>query len=113
MKVIYLLFAFLFLLGSCSTPKKAPAKPVTTITRADVINGGTSYSNAVLLQVKTERAGMDEEYRWLRNLYPGYGMVRRSRVKRSSRSYDIIRIKTRDGVLKDIYFDATSFSRGR
>lgn len=114
MRITSLLFILLFLFGSCSSSKKAPAKaPATTVTRADVLNGGTSFSNAVVLKVTTEREGMDEEYRWLRNLYPGYTLVRRSAAKRSSRNYDIIRIRTKEGHLKDIYFDSTSFAGRR
>ncbi|RYZ44904.1 MAG: hypothetical protein EOP49_26250 [Sphingobacteriales bacterium] len=111
MKILTVLICLVILFASCSSPKKAPAKPVTTVTKTDVLNGGTSYRNAVVLQVTTEREGVDEEYRWLRNLYPGYTLIRRSEVKRSPRYYHIIRIKTREGHLKDIYFDSTSFSR--
>lgn len=110
MKIISLLFLLIFLFGSCSSPKKAPAKASPTVTRADLLNGGTSFSNAVVLKVTTEKDGIDEEYRWLRNLYPGYTLVRRSKVKRSPRHYDIIRIRTKEGHLKDIYFDSTSFA---
>jgi|SRR6218665_491624 len=113
MKITCLFLVLIFLLGSCSSPKKTPAKASPTVTRADVLNGGTSFSNAVLLKVTTEREGMDEEYRWLRNLYPGYSLVRRSSVRKPPRYYDIIRIRTRDGHLKDIYFDSTSFSGKR
>ena len=110
MKTASFLFVLIFLLGSCSPPKKVPAKASPTVTPADVLNGGTSFNNAVVLRVTTEREGKDEEYRWLRNLYPGYALVRRSEVRRSSRHYDIVRIKTREGHLKDVYFDSTSFS---
>lgn len=111
MKITGLLLVFIILFAACSSPKKAPVKASTTVTRADVLNGGTSFSNAVVLGVTTEREGTDEEYRWLRNLYPGYAMLRKTQVKRSSRYYDIIRIKTKDGHLKDIYFDTTSFAK--
>ena len=59
--------------------------------------------------VENERAGLDEEYKWLSNNYPGYAMIRRTQVKRSSKHYDIIRIKTQQGQVKDIYFDSTRF----
>ncbi|MBO9660921.1 MAG: hypothetical protein J7527_19010 [Chitinophagaceae bacterium] len=113
MKKIGFLFSLVILLASCSSPKKTPAKPVTTITRADVLNGGTSFSNAVVLKVTTDREGKDEEYKWLKNLYPGYSLVKRSEVKRTPKSYDIIRIRTKEGHLKDVYFDTTSFAGKR
>lgn len=113
MKVTSLLFLFIFVLASCSAPKKAPVKASPTVTRADLLNGGTSFSNAVVLKVTTESEGKEEEYRWLKNLYPGYTLVKRSEAKRPPRSYDIVRIRTKTGHLKDIYFDTTSFARGK
>lgn len=113
MKITAFFFLLIIFSSSCSSPKKVAPKPSTTVTKTDLLNGGTSFSNAVVFRVTTERDGMDEEYRWLRNLYPGYSLVRRSSVKRSSKSYDIVRIKTREGHLKDIYFDSTSFAGRR
>ncbi|MET0466360.1 MAG: hypothetical protein ABW007_24600 [Chitinophagaceae bacterium] len=113
MKIAHTLFVLLVIFASCSTPKKAPVKAAPTVTRADLLNGGTSFSNAVMLKVTTEREGKDEEYKWLKNLYPGYSLVKRSEVQRASRHYDIVRIKTKEGHLKDIYFDSTSFAGRR
>ena len=111
MKWMTSLFILLVFSAACSSPKKVPAAVSPTVTREDRLNGGVSFSDAVLLRVTNERDGLDEEYRWLKNLYPGYSLVRRSSVKRSARHYDIIRIRTREGVLKDIYFDSTSFAK--
>ena len=110
MKTVNLLFVFVSLICACSTPKKTTAKSASpTVSPADVLIGGTSFSDAVVIMVESERAGLDEEYKWLSINYPGYALIRRSHVKRSSRHYDIIRIKTKQGDLKDIYFDSTSF----
>lgn len=111
MKTVNLLFVVIFIfLGACSSPKKTtPKGALPTPTRTDILRGGTSFSNAVVIMVETERAGLNEEYKWLANNYPGYALVRRTHVKRSSRHYDIIRIKTQQGQVKDIYFDSTRF----
>jgi len=96
---------------ACSSPKKTSTKSdVPTITRADKLVGGTSFSDPVVIMVQTERAGLDEEYKWLSIDYPGYSLIRRTHEIRSSRHYDIVRIKTKQGQLKDIYFDSTCFS---
>lgn len=110
MRAIILLFITMVLFGACSPAKKTPPKSTSPpVTRADLLKGGTSFDNAIVIRVETERAGLDEEYKWLANSYPGYALVRRSHVVRSSRHYDIVRIRTKDRQVKDIYFDSTSF----
>ncbi|HKZ66413.1 MAG TPA: hypothetical protein VJ111_08670 [Chitinophagaceae bacterium] len=110
MKTINLLFAVIILFGACSSPKKTTTKSASpAVTRTDVLRGGTSFSNAVVIMLENERAGLDEEYKWLANNFPGYALIRRTHVKRSSRHYDIVRIKTKQGQVKDIYFDSTRF----
>jgi hypothetical protein len=110
MKIANLLFLLIILFGACSSPKKTSVKcDAPVVTHTDVLRGGTSFSNAVIIKVESERAGLDEEYKWLSNNYPGYSMIRRTHVGRSSRHYDIIRIKTRERQVKDIYFDSTGF----
>lgn len=111
MKTVNFLFAVIIIFfGACSSPKKTTTKGASpTVTRTDVLRGGTSFSNAVVIMVESERAGLDEEYKWLANNYPGYGLVRRTHVTNSSKHYDIVRIKTKQGQVKDIYFDSTRF----
>jgi len=109
MKTINLLFVVIILLGACSSPKKTTKGVSPTVTRTDILVGGTSFSNAIVIMVENERAGLNEEYKWLSINYPGYALIRRIHIKRSSRHYDIVRIKTKEGQVKDIYFDSTRF----
>ena len=110
MKSVFVFFIVVIVAVACSSPKKTPAKADSpTVTHSDVLNGGTSFSNPVVIMVQDERTGLDEEYKWLSINYPGYSLVRRTHVTRSSKQYDIVRIKTRQGHLKDIYFDSTRF----
>ena len=110
MKAVNLLFVVIILLGACASPKKTTTKNASpAVTRTDLLRGGTSFSNAVVIMVESKREGLKEEYKWLSNNYSGYGLIRRTHVKRSLRHYDIIRIKTQDGQVKDIYFDSTGF----
>jgi hypothetical protein len=105
------LFIFIIVAVACSSPKKTSSKSESpTITAADKLIGGTSFSDPVVIMVQDERTGLDEEYKWLSINYPGYTLIRRTQATRSSRHYDIVRIKTRQGHLKDIYFDSTRFS---
>ena len=111
MKTVNLLFAVtIALLWACSSPKKATTKPALPApTRTDILRGGTSFSNAIVIMVESEREGLSEEYKWLANNYPGYALIRRTHIERSSKHYDIIRIKTKQGQVKNIYFDSTRF----
>jgi hypothetical protein len=110
MKTVNLLLAVIILLGACASPKKTTTKgALPTVTRADVLRGGTSFSNAVVIMVGSEKAGLSEEYKWLSNNYLGYALIRKTHVERASKHYDIIRIKTQRGHVKDIYFDSTRF----
>lgn len=110
MKTIHLLFIVTILFGSCSSPKKTTTKnPPPAETPADKLRGGSSFTSAVVIMVQTERAGLEEEYKWLRSNFPGYALIRRRHVERSSKHYDVVRIKTKQGQVKDIYFDSTRF----
>ena len=110
MKTVNLLFVVIILLGACASPKKTTTKDASpAVSRTDLLRGGTSFSNSVVIMVESEKEGLNEEYKWLSNNYPGYGLIRKTNVKRSSRHYDIIRIKTQQGQVKDIYFDGTRF----
>jgi len=110
MKITTFLLILGPILAACSSPKKAPArKAPPAISREDILRGGTSYGNPVVIGVKTERVGLDEEYKWLSNTYPGYTVIKRRHEKKSPKHYDIIRIRTKQGQVKDVYFDSTSF----
>ena len=110
MKTAGALFIVIIVAVACSSPKKTATKAdLPTVTRADKLVGGTSFSDPVVIMVQNESAGLDEEYKWLSINYPGYSLVRRTHEIRTSRHYDIVRIKTKQGHLKDIYFDSTRF----
>src|SRR5687768_11548946 len=72
MKTVNLLFVVIIIfLGACSSPKKTTTKAtLPKATRAEILRGGTSFSNAVVIMVENERTGLNEEYKWLANNYP-------------------------------------------
>jgi hypothetical protein len=112
MKTNTLFLILVIFLGACSSSKKTTATkkvPSVTITQADVFKGGTSFENAVIMKVEREGAGVQEEYKWLAENYPGYANIKQSHISRGNRHYDIFRIRAKNGQLKDIYFDITSF----
>lgn len=112
MKAIHLCLVLPFLLAACSSSKKTTtANKVSThtVTRSDVLKGGTSFENAIVIKVEKESAGVGEEYKWLSESYPGYSTIRKTQTANGKKHYDIIKIKTREGWEKEIYFDTTSF----
>jgi len=112
MKSIILFFVFVILLAACSSSKKtASAKKVSShkVTRSDVLKGGTSFENAIVIKVQNESTGVEEEYKWLALSYPGYSTIRKTQTSRDKKQYDIITFRTRDGIEKNAYFDITSF----
>ena len=109
-KTISALFIICILAVACSTAKKpTPGRNRPAISREDMLKGGTSFNNPVVILQLSEREMLDEEYKWLSNNYPGYALGRRSHTVRSSKHYDIVRIKTRQGQVRDIYFDCTKY----
>ena len=108
---IFSLFFSIILLTSCTETKKTTAAkaPANKVTSTDILKGGTSFENAVVIRVQTESAGVAEEFKWLGQSYPGYSMIRKVHTSRGSKHYDIITFRTRDGKEKTAYFDITSF----
>jgi len=70
---------------------------------------GSAYSNAIFIEEKTEQKGVDAEYVWLGNHYPGYKVKSQSLNYNEGKPYDIINITTADGKSKSIYFDISNF----
>ncbi|MFI5130444.1 MAG: hypothetical protein ACHQFX_10655 [Chitinophagales bacterium] len=106
------LFPFLIILAACSSPKKSTAvkEPSSNkITKTDLLKGGTSFENAIVIKVQTESAGVAEEFKWLAQSYPGYSTIRKTQTVRGGKHYDIITFRTKDGAEKNAYFDTSSF----
>ena len=82
---------------------------MTTVTATDRLKGGTSFDDAIVIRVKTEKAGIQEEFRWLRESYPGYALIRKSRVSHGGRQFDLIWFRTRAGVEKQPILTWTGF----
>ncbi|MDZ4758934.1 MAG: hypothetical protein SGJ10_12455 [Bacteroidota bacterium] len=92
---------------SCSEPQKIiKANPTTYAEPAD----GSSYEKAIVINEKTETKGVQTEYKWLSEKYPGYTFVSHKLMTYNEQLYDIITIKTRKGEKQELYFEILSFS---
>jgi hypothetical protein len=107
-----------FALVSCSTQKKSQSsftnsssssvrniQPLSDQATAD----GSSYEKAVFIDKDDESSGVNAEYAWLKENYPGYKMISQSLEHHNGRSYDILKITTKDRAEKRIYFDISKF----
>jgi len=92
---------------SCSTTKKTVHGSTAAVSATD--NDGSSFDKAIFVQEDHEQPGVDFEYRWIRNKYPGSKVNGQSLSNHNKKPYDIIHITTADHTSLDVYFDISNF----
>ena len=80
---------------------QSPSQPVTA-------DGGTK-ERAIVIHAKNEEEGMNAEYGWLRQHYPGYQMVKQALMGGDKKFYDFMTFKTPNGKTLELYFDITEY----
>jgi hypothetical protein len=100
----------MFLIASCSSSKKTVLSNSANTIQSVSNEGrdGSSIEKAIIIKAKSDMAGVDEEYAWLRKNYPGYKSNGQALLNKNKKPYDKISITTADGDKKDIYFDITN-----
>jgi hypothetical protein len=114
MKKILILCIFAPLCFSCSSTKKTTnihesRTTSGTVAGKPVSGDGSSYESAIIITEKSETKGVDAEYKWLHENYPGYTVLKQSLNFYNKKPYDILDIKAADGIEKNIYFDISNF----
>src|SRR5687767_2581632 len=113
MKRLFLPLLFVCLLASCSSAKKSAGTAGNSSSGAyaknNTDNDGSSFEKAIVIEEKSTLIGVDAEYAWIRQQYPGYKKQSQSLHHLNNRSYDIITIITKEGEEKKIHFDITKF----
>lgn len=104
-----LLLAALLLLNcaAATADEPVPPKPPTGVSYAG--GDGSSIEKAVVILGADEMSGVDAEYKWLRDQYPGWAGTGQSLQKVNGRDYDVINFIMPDGSKHTIYFDITDF----
>jgi hypothetical protein len=105
-------FVILVLTVACTTSCKhqQASTSVSTLDASKYSGGkGTSFDDAVIINEKSEGAGVDAEYAWLKAKYPGYKLGSQALATHNGKHYDIMSITTVDGEDKKIYFDISNF----
>jgi len=106
MKTFIYLFAFSLLATSCASHKIAAQANAAT---ASVTADGSSFDKAIFIKETGEGAGVDAEYAWIRDKYPGSKVNGQALMDHNKKPYDVIHITTADGTKTDVYFDISNF----
>jgi hypothetical protein len=70
---------------------------------------GTSYEDAIVIDAENTPYGIEAEYKWLSESYPGYKFKSQTLQLIDGKPYDVITIITKEGEEKKIYFDISKF----
>lgn len=92
---------------SCSTTKKTVQSGAASVSRTE--NDGSSFEKAIVIQETHETPGIDAEYAWIRNKYPGSHTNSQALVYNKNKPFDILHITTADNNKVDVYFDISNF----
>jgi hypothetical protein len=110
MKKIYLLILSLCIVVACNTSKKVSEKPAKQPgNRKTIVADGSSFDKAIIIKEYSEPKGINAEYQWLRDNYPGYKLKQQSLSNNKKKYYDVMDIITSEGKEKTIYFDISNF----
>jgi hypothetical protein len=99
----------------CSPAKKTTGAPdVGTTLATDSVarpgaDLGSSFETAVMINESTESAGVPAEYKWIREHYSGYKVVRQSLMEHKKIYFDVITIQLKDDKTQDVYFNISKF----
>ncbi len=108
-KTILVLLAGL-LIACQTTQSNAPQSKIKAPQGITYEGGnGSSYAEAVMIQAANEDAGIEAEYYWLAQRYPGYKRGQQSAIGHEGKMYDLLEITTGKGEKKTVYFDITAF----
>lgn len=75
----------------------------------NIIRDGSSYEKAIVINETHERAGVDDEYIWIRNNYPNATTKSQVLTYYEDTPYDMLNIVTADGKTLKVYFDISNF----
>ncbi len=123
MKSIIFLFMISFFLFSCSLmnkqakyqeiPDKKPNINSCELASAYIIKEKLDRfffcDNFVVINAKKEMEGIRAEYEWIRKNYPGYERLAQGLYLCKDMFVDVIKIETKNGVIRNICFNINSF----
>ena len=70
---------------------------------------GASIDSAIVVNEHSETMGVNAEYQWLAQHYPGYKLKGQELLFEKGKPYDLLEIYTSDGSDHKVYFDISNF----
>jgi hypothetical protein len=70
---------------------------------------GSSFDEAIVILGATKATGVDAEYLYLGNHFPGFQLQCQRMQPRDNKNYDVLEIVTPDGTEHNVYFNITGF----
>jgi hypothetical protein len=102
----YLLILLILGLASCIVNYGVQTKEFI---EKNAENDGLSYDNAIIILRSDHRAGVHDEYEYIKIKYPNSKILSQTLTQHGFTNYDIIEIETSDSLKKLIYFDINNF----
>ncbi len=115
-------FAFIIcasMLTACSSNRTIPEGPTTDTTTAaplpktttafDAQRDGSSFERAIVINEKTESAGIQAENTQLTTLYPGSKKISQRYEDYKGKQHEVVNITTQDGREIAVYFDVSNY----
>jgi len=93
------------LLGGCAS--KESKTDIASL--PEVVNDGSSFAKAVVINAPNEAAGVNQEYIYLAQQFPGYKTSGQALEQSANKSYDVVTITNASGQTITVYFDITGF----
>ena len=106
-KTIFLTCILVFIIA-CSTSRTTEKNDHST-NKEQHIRDGSSFENAIIIKEHSESKGVDAEYIWLHENFPGYKLIGQYLLNNNKKPFDKLDIQTADGQNKSIYFDISNF----
>lgn len=109
MKILFIFCTLVFILYGCAS--NSPHSEDTVKSSSYYQGGdGSSFEQAVIFpNAKSSIEGIPLERKWISEKFPGYKKKQQAAISHEGKFYDKITIVTVDGVVKEFYFDMTSW----
>lgn len=95
--------------GTGQPPANARAGDSRTRTMTFGGGDGSSCAQAVVVHARGEMEGVRAEYQWLAAKHPGYERQMQSLSTCNDKPADILKIRTADGRVVEVYFDISEY----